>query len=470
MATHSERGSLPLALAVTILVTGLVSVVMASVVMGQQQTRFDESYERALHLAEAGADRALQAAGGEAEFEADEGPDEDEDPREWAVDQAYDAIGTDEDDPALRELGGGGWAYGILVAGGSEDSDDIYGVGIADRGDRSVERVVRYQISDGTPYQPEHAILADCGDEGELKIHGTGSDDDIIDISGEGKADVHANCDIEGGGPLEIQGNVSSSGDVDVAGAAGEIEENVGEIPVPDISARGYYGRSADYEGNWFDLCPNGKIREPDPGMSPCEGSVVTTVPNNDTDRGWDWDGSDTWTLKGGDAYTEGVYYVYQASAEINTEGNSSAVGTVLVEADESDRDGTGHIETQGNSTMSAFMSDIMLIADGNIKFRGTSGTGTDVPPGAQGCADLSGGGAEINAGLVAANGFVSSSGNVSICGAIMIAGDEDFDGKGPHGGGGGSDVASGNARVFYDPNLEATLGGGSDIVGWQEF
>lgn len=59
MFARSDRGSLPLALMVTILVTGLVSVVTASVVMGQQQTRFDESYERALQVAEHGSDALL---------------------------------------------------------------------------------------------------------------------------------------------------------------------------------------------------------------------------------------------------------------------------------------------------------------------------------------------------------------------------------------------------------------------------
>ena len=73
MFARSDRGSLPLALMVTILVTGLVSVVTASVVMGQQQTRFDESYERALQVAEHGSDALLhQVQAAESEVKAGE--------------------------------------------------------------------------------------------------------------------------------------------------------------------------------------------------------------------------------------------------------------------------------------------------------------------------------------------------------------------------------------------------------------
>lgn len=52
-----EDGSLPLALLAVIALTGLVTVVVSSVVTGQRQTRFDADFEQALQTAEVGLDR-----------------------------------------------------------------------------------------------------------------------------------------------------------------------------------------------------------------------------------------------------------------------------------------------------------------------------------------------------------------------------------------------------------------------------
>jgi hypothetical protein len=54
---QQERGSLPLALLAVIVVSGLVTVIMSSVVSGQRQTRFDQDFEEALQVAEVGLDR-----------------------------------------------------------------------------------------------------------------------------------------------------------------------------------------------------------------------------------------------------------------------------------------------------------------------------------------------------------------------------------------------------------------------------
>jgi hypothetical protein len=54
-----ERGSLPLALLAVIVLGGLVSVLVATVVAGQRQTRFDQSFENSLQIAEVGLDRLV---------------------------------------------------------------------------------------------------------------------------------------------------------------------------------------------------------------------------------------------------------------------------------------------------------------------------------------------------------------------------------------------------------------------------
>lgn len=54
-----ERGSLPLALLAVIIVAGLASVLIARVVVGERTVRFDNTYTRELHTADAGVAEAL---------------------------------------------------------------------------------------------------------------------------------------------------------------------------------------------------------------------------------------------------------------------------------------------------------------------------------------------------------------------------------------------------------------------------
>ncbi len=463
MSVGAERGSLPLALMVTILVTGLVSVVTASVVMGQQQTRFDESYERALQLAEAGADRALQSGGAESDLATEDGPDGD--PREWALKQAHEATDDGGEAPTVRRLdGGGGWSYGIRV--GQEDATDaIYGVGIVETADRTVERVVRYQMTDADQFDLDYAFLAGCSDGEELDIHGTGGGDDIVDLAGGNSADVHANCDIDlSGGQLTIQGEVSATGSIDGSGGISETA-SADEVSIPDVRARNFYDAHED-SSTRFDLCPDGMIRQPSESGTPCEGGEKADASGNASPQGWSWhETHQRWTLDGGEEdYVPGVYYAYQASVEVDN--NKDAVpGTILVEAGDDDGQ-TGHLEMAGNSALTAYLSDVLFVVDGNIAFAGTSGAGSEVPPGAQGCSEI-GGGYDGSIGLIAAGGFVDVTGNVSVCGAIVSAGDPDMDGKGPHGGGAGQ--LDGNARLFYDSELDVGLSSSVPSVRWSE-
>lgn len=56
---HGQRGSIPLAMLVSILVAGLVSVVVAATIAGERSVRFDQRFTGALHVAETGANEAL---------------------------------------------------------------------------------------------------------------------------------------------------------------------------------------------------------------------------------------------------------------------------------------------------------------------------------------------------------------------------------------------------------------------------
>lgn len=54
-----ERGSLPLALLTMLLVGSVISVTTATVITGQEQTRFDQGFEQSLPIAEVGLDRMV---------------------------------------------------------------------------------------------------------------------------------------------------------------------------------------------------------------------------------------------------------------------------------------------------------------------------------------------------------------------------------------------------------------------------
>jgi hypothetical protein len=54
---RDERGSLPLAMLAVLVVGSLVSVLVATVITGQRNTRFDQSFEQAIQVAEVGLDR-----------------------------------------------------------------------------------------------------------------------------------------------------------------------------------------------------------------------------------------------------------------------------------------------------------------------------------------------------------------------------------------------------------------------------
>ena len=58
-AVRSERGSLPVVMLAVLVVGSLVTVLVGTVVVGQQQTRFDQAFEQSLQVAEIGLDRMI---------------------------------------------------------------------------------------------------------------------------------------------------------------------------------------------------------------------------------------------------------------------------------------------------------------------------------------------------------------------------------------------------------------------------
>ena len=98
-------------------------------------------------------------------------------------------------------------------------------------------------------------------------------------------------------------------------------------MPLNEIRARDLYDLrfaydgtgAAVYDGTWFDLCPDGTIREPAAaGNLPCTGDVVHANDGNEH-RGWRLSGDD-WD-RSGTAGFPGVYYVFRKDAKIGNPG-----------------------------------------------------------------------------------------------------------------------------------------------------
>ena len=58
-AVRSERGSLPVVMMAILIVGGLITVLVGTIVVGQRQTRFDQGFEQSLSIAEIGLERMV---------------------------------------------------------------------------------------------------------------------------------------------------------------------------------------------------------------------------------------------------------------------------------------------------------------------------------------------------------------------------------------------------------------------------
>jgi hypothetical protein len=91
---------------------------------------------------------------------------------------------------------------------------------------------------------------------------------------------------------------------------------------VPQVDPRALYtADSGTYASQWYDLCPDGTARQP--SSAPCLGTPVGGT------RGWSWSSSSsTWSTSGPQS---GIYYVYQANADLTAAGTPQV--TVITEA-----------------------------------------------------------------------------------------------------------------------------------------
>ena len=517
---------------VTMVLAGLATLFVARAVFEARATGTSANREAAIHVAEAGAENLLGDINHEGEEFSQKVITEGPTPTDTTVaDHVYDpptgltgdalqsweqswVIGLAEADWELGQDTSSGYttrviqtvegqAFGIRpkMDGVDQSYDAVYGVGFVPsiEADNRRVRVVKMLIARRF-FSPEQALL-------------TGGD---LDFGGNA-AILAPECDASDPNDVDCIADVHSNGDIDVTGTAHVIEGSMtatgtisgspvttppssysgGEqvIETPVVSARDFYARpnvtyNVDPGGQtveWFDLCPDGTVRSA--GATPCTGTVIwnKTVPVDEEQptrfRGWDWQaGSTQWK---GTAVEAGIFYVYQANADVTgsatvsltlqcsaevavpdednpncwwTAATQRAV-SIFVEADPVNEDNTGSLTMQGNPSFVAAFPDALFVTDNDLKLKGTSGGGNfECDPTIDVCSDL-----QKYSGLILVGEQASITGTVDLAGALIVS-DQEADSIVVQ-----SNVVSGTIILDYDDDLAVDLTGRVTIEFWNE-
>lgn len=107
-----------------------------------------------------------------------------------------------------------------------------------------------------------------------------------------GGANVRSNSTFVGNNVIRVNGDVVASGTNNLAGTCpnsridGQCLQNESRASLPTMTAYSVYrSLSSPMSGSWYDLCPDGTVRRPDPARStPCTGSLASAVTPYD---GW---------------------------------------------------------------------------------------------------------------------------------------------------------------------------------------
>lgn len=383
-----ERGSLPFAMLAVIVVAGLIVVFVARAMTELRATATEQSFESAIHVAEAGLDGVIDAINrdtnhvtsddlGVSHTYALTAASESEE-REWAIATALNSCDfsitqTDEGETcAIRPVENDG----ADRDGDGNTVDDplpwIFAVGfVPDAVEPVRTRVVKVVFDKGF-FSPDKAILT----SGPLEIGGN------LTLAGDAGS-IHTNDALDlSGCDWSATGEVTYSGGVSGSSCAGVPTQPSPPESLPRFSAKMVY-EGADqerkyawearkswrdnvgtsgyaYGGNlsdrphetWYDLCSDGTVRVPQfngGAPAPCADLTVdghSTVlydataqgaPNNY--RGWSWkNNSKEWSIGGGSRpIFNGAYYVHHAdvriSGELVGEGGNTVNATVIVDA-----------------------------------------------------------------------------------------------------------------------------------------
>lgn len=383
-----ERGMALIMVVGTASVLSIISSVIAvQSISNLRQNATERTFERALHVSEAGVDDLLfrlretegaydtgeTAPSSFASVQAEE---------QWAMDRADAAVAADPD--RLASVREGEW-----VSIRPSNQAVIYAIGyVPNYADAREIRVVRAEY-DFAPFDPTTAVLTN----GNLTLDGNPT------VAGTG-GHAHANGNVEISGDPSISGHVTSSGGYSESGnpSIGDPGNSGGshsQIEAPDVEPRENYGMSE------YDLCPDGTVRtgpsydaglELIPGATdvPCNGTILG--PTGTEFRGFKKTGDDAsqgakWSLSGNTAF-DGVYYAYQGSIKISGNPGSAAAPwrvTLFAEASAAGDEPHcnhvgGDIQISGNPYMRGHDKGqgLGLVAERDLEISGNAGVGTD--------------------------------------------------------------------------------------------
>jgi type II secretory pathway pseudopilin PulG len=348
-------------------IAALLALVSVTAATGtNRRTHRDQRREQAISLAEAGVARAMAELEASRTYFTTAAVPPVPLTRAWVLAQGSVA--------PIANGKEGQYAWIVPQSGGV-----AFGIGyVPSRAQAFEARVVRVGIDEIHPFGELSLLSA-----GNATINGNVD----IDVGGS----VHSNANLTLMGSSDIAGNATStgafskSGGVDIGGVSGG---GFAPYEVPPVDPRAHRFRTTT------DLCPDGTVKSTAP--TPCTGTVIGSGVLGW--NGWTWHGTE-WRIAGNNA-GNGGFYVYRANARIS--GNVTLWnGTIVVE---------------GSSVAG-------VLVNGDFAMTGT----TEIAPSSQGVAivasrdvTLSGDG-KVN-GLTIAGEQVSMAGNVEVRGQVIAA------------------------------------------------
>lgn len=311
------------------------------------------------------------------------------------------------------------------------------------------------------PYRPTHAILTGSA----LLIN---SSTTVTSASGNpADASVHTNggLTVENGNPT-VTGAVTASDLAASSGTSTNFPENPGgaiqysgKITIPFVSAESVYRQQVGSynSATWYDLCPDGTVRQPS-AAGPCESTSVwdTLASGSGSFRGWSFDDSGDVPLWSADSSVVGgaVYFAHHADVTTGNGNPSLAALTVLASAeDQEDCDAKegGNISWDRYNIASPMIPNLFLMADQDLATGSNFSAGSGSP--------------SVVAGMFVAGDQISLQTSSSGAYGSVLAGDQ-------------CDIAGSpvdlsevkNPAVYFDPNSDAPFTSIVSTTLWQEY
>ncbi|EYR64452.1 hypothetical protein N866_10825 [Actinotalea ferrariae CF5-4] len=335
-----------LVIGVSVFVFTIAMAATALAVNGIAQSRNRTGFETSLALAETGIDRAMASV----QIAYDEmgldypipGPASAVDPDPWCEDTPITFPASNPDGVFASEEEEQAWIVPVLESLVGTDcmiTDELgqyvvvkpvsatpkYGKVYALAAMPSFAEAERTRVVKSEyifmPFRPSHAILAG----GDLDISSSTLVDGV-DAAARAQAAVHSNGSITGSGNPTVYGPVTSTGTSSVTstrffGNTGTSVENKATIAIPDVNAfRTRAVAPLGARASWYDLCPNGDVRQYADPATPCSASatLIGTATASTAVRGWLWDStSRTWIATRN--ALDGTYYAHEANINMST-------------------------------------------------------------------------------------------------------------------------------------------------------